>query len=292
MVDTRIKGYLYIFAAAVFWGSSGTLARFLFTHLFPTFLVVESRVMIAGLVLILSLLIYNRNLLIVRPRDLGDFALLGVFGIAASNYTYYAAMQITGVGIAILMQYTAPVLVAAYAILAKHEKITPVKILAIGLSLSGTAILLGAFSSNVKLTSTGIVLGILSAIFFAFFNVYNRVAAKHYSTWTALAYSLLCASLFWILFDYAFPSTCAGIKVMHLPTLLIFSMTSVLIPYYFYFTGLKYLVPSTAVIVSTLEPVVAIVTAYLFLGEKMSVSQLAGGVLVILSVVVLEQFQQ
>ncbi|MGC8595643.1 MAG: DMT family transporter [Candidatus Kryptoniota bacterium] len=292
MIDSRIKGYLYIFAAAVFWGSSGTAAKFLFSHSYSTLLVVESRVIIAAITLFSLLLIYDRNLLVVRVRDLSDFAFLGVFGIAGSNYTYYAAMQVTGVGIAILMQYTAPVLVAAYAVLAKHEKITPVKILAIGLSLSGTAILLGAFGSSVKLSSTGIVLGILSSFFFAFFNVYNRVAAKDYSTWTALAYTLLFASLFWILFDFTFPSVYAAIRVMHIPALLIFSMTSVLIPYFFYFSGLKYLVPSTAVIVSTLEPVVAIVTAFFVLGEGMKVTQLAGGALVILSVVILEMFQQ
>lgn len=292
MTDSRIKGYLYIFAAAVFWGSSGTAAKFLFSHSFSTLLVVESRVIIATLVLFLLLLIYDRKLLSIRPYDLKDFALLGVFGIAGSNFTYYSAMQVTSVGIAILMQYTAPVLVAAYAILAKHEEIKPVKIVAIALSLSGSAVLLGAFSSNVKITSAGIILGLLSSIFFAFFNVYNRVAAKEYSTWTALAYTLLCASLFWIMFDIVVPSAYATVQIEHLPELAIFSMMSILIPYFFYFTGLKYLVPSTAVIVSTLEPVVAIVTAYFILGEGMRASQLAGGILVIVSVVILEIYRQ
>ena len=292
MADTnsrnRLNGYLNIFIAALLWGSSATAAKFFFQHDISPLLVVESRVIIAGLVLTILLLIARPHLLEVKLGDLRDFALLGIIGVAGSNYTYYAAIKETSVAIAILMQYTAPVLVALYMVAARQEKISGIKSTAIILSLAGCTVMLGVFNNDVRITFLGIVLGTLSAFCFAFFNVYAKIASKRYPVWTVLTYTLISASVFWIVLDtladtgIKFP----GVDVM--ATLLVFSITSVLLPYVFYFGGLKTLKPSTAIVVSTLEPVVAIVTAFIFLGETLHLTQIAGGIFVIGAVILLE----
>lgn len=251
-------------------------------------LVVQSRVIVTALFLTAVLLLLNRKLLSVSPRDLIDFALLGVIGVAGANYAYYMAIQATNVGIAILLQYTAPAIVAAYMLLSRQEKISGVKTLAIVLSLGGSAIMLGAFSPDVHITTVGILFGVASAVCFAFFNVYNKVAGKHYSVWTALTWTLICAGLFWVVVDILSRTDLTPIGYRELAILTGFSFSSVLIPYYFYFTGLKHLAASTAIIVSTLEPVVAICTSFIFLGEKMEVFQIAGGIFIVSAVVLLE----
>ncbi len=288
----HLRGYLSIFVAALFWGSSGTAARFLFEHNISPLLVVESRVMIAAVILTTVLLFTNPNLLKIRLVDLRDFFLLGVFGVAGSNYTYYAAIKETNVGIAILMQYTAPVIVAVYVISTGIEKIDRIKILAIVLSLSGCAVMLGLFNKDVHITSLGIFLGALSAFCFAFFNIFNKIACKQYSIWTALAYTLLSASIFWIILDL-FINTGTKLNTnREFLSLIIFSFSSVLIPYYFYFSGLRILVPSTAVVVSTLEPVVAIVTAFLILGETLYWMQIVDGIFIVVAVLLLEVYRE
>ena len=288
----RLRGYLSIFIAALFWGSSGTAAKFLFEHDVSPLLVVESRVIIAAVFLATFFIVANRQMLRINPGDLKDFALLGIIGVAGSNYTYYMAIQVTTVGIAILMQYTAPVLVALYMVMTKQEKISRIKILAIVLSLAGCAVMLGAFNPDVHITTFGIILGTLSAFCFAFFNIFNKVASKHYSVWTALTYTLLSTSAFWIILDLFVHEGIRVVNFNEFTTLAVFSFTSVLIPYFFYFSGLRLLLPSTAVIVSTLEPVVAIVTAFVFLGETLRLLQVTGGVLVILAVALLEVYRE
>ncbi len=255
-------------------------------------LVVQSRVIIAAVFLVTVLALFNRRLLIVSPRHILDFALLGIIGVAGSNYTYYMAIQITNVGIAILMQYTAPTLVAIYMVLSRQERVSGVKSLAIVLSLSGSAVMLGAFSPNVHITMLGIFLGMLSALCFAFFNVYNRVASKEYSTWTALTWTLVCGAAFWIILDAVTGPVKGDIGIQEMWTLTIFSFSSIVIPYYFYFTGLRHLAASTAVIVSTLEPVVAILTSFIILGESMSLTQTLGGIFVVGAVILLEVFKE
>jgi drug/metabolite transporter (DMT)-like permease len=253
---------------------------------------VESRVIIAAVVLTIFLLATRPQMMKIKLADLKDFALLGIVGVAGSNYTYYAAIKETNVAIAILMQYTAPVLVALYMVMTKQEKISGVKTTAIILSLAGCTIMLGVFNSDVRITFFGIILGTLSAFCFAFFNIYARIANKHYSVWTVLTYTIISASVFWVVLDnlvntgIAFPdANVAGI-------LFAFSFTSALLPYVFYFRGLKRLKPSTAIVVSTLEPVVAITTAFIFLGETLHVTQIAGGVFVIGAVILLEVYRE
>ena len=294
-MNLRLRGYLSIFAAASFWGASATAAKFLFEHRISPMLVVQSRVIIAAVVLVAFLLVLDRRHLQVAFRDLRDFALLGVIGVAGSNYTYYMAIQVTSVGIAILMQYTAPALVAIYVFITKQEKVSRTKAFAVVLSLAGSMIMLGAFDPKMHITALGIFFGIVSALCFAFFNVYNKVATKHYTVWTALTWTLLFAGAFWLILDVIF-----GAKTLKIGTigsseiwmLTGFSLSSILIPYFFYFTGLKHLPASTAIIVSTLEPVVAIVSSFLVLGETLSFSQIAGGLFIVTAVILLEVYKE
>ena len=284
----RLRGYLNISGAALFWGSSATAAKFLFEHSISPLLVVESRVIIAAILLTGGFLLGNRRILRVKFSDLRDLFLLGVIGVVGANYTYYAAIQETSVAIAILMQYTAPAIVAAYMVLSKQEKISRVKIYAISMSLAGCAILLGVFSNDVHITALGFFFGILSAFCFAFFNVFNKIASKNYSVWTALVYTLISAAVFWLLLDVFINAHIRIASSQELVTLTIFSIMSVLIPYYFYFSGLKILLPSTAIVVSTLEPVIAITTAFVILGESLHWTQVIGGFFVIAAVILLE----
>lgn len=249
---------------------------------------VESRVIIAALVLIVFLLSTRPQMLKVKLADLKDFALLGIIGVAGSNYTYYAAIKETSVAIAILLQYTAPVIVALYMVATKQEKISGIKTTAIILSFTGCAVMLGLIDHDVRITFLGFFLGAMSAFCFAFFNIYAKFANKHYSVWTVLTYTVASASIFWIALD-AFVNP--GIKfpgVSITMALVVFSFASALFPYIFYFRGLKKLRSSTAIVVSTLEPVVAIVTAFAFLGETLQAMQIAGGVFVVAAVILLE----
>ncbi len=284
----KLKGYLSIFGAALFWGTSATAAKSLFERNISPLLLVESRVILAAVFLVTVFLIVNRKLLSVRPADLWDFALLGILGVAGSNYTYYMAIQETTVGIAILMQYTAPALVAAFMVITRQESISRVKLIALLSSLAGCTVMLGAFDPAIHLTPLGITFGMLSALCFAFFNVYYKAASKHYPIWTALTYTLLSAGVFWIILDVFFRTGIAVSTTGEVWALVLFSISSALIPYFFYFNGLKYLVPSTAIIVSTLEPVIAIFSAFVILGETLYLEQIAGGALVILAVILLE----
>jgi drug/metabolite transporter (DMT)-like permease len=82
--------------------------------------------------------------------DLLRMFVLGILGVAASNYLYYLAIQRTNVATAIILQYTAPVWVLLYTIARGMQKPTLQRIAAVALAVSGIALVIGIFGSRIS----------------------------------------------------------------------------------------------------------------------------------------------
>src|SRR6185312_1483282 len=121
-----LRGFLYIAVATFFWGFSATLGRAAFTgKLLPSLrirgidpvILSQCRTGFSFLALAVWLIARRGTSLLRVPwRDLAKLALLGLAGLAVSNYFYYLAIQRTNVATAIIVQYTAPVWVLLYMV--------------------------------------------------------------------------------------------------------------------------------------------------------------------------------
>lgn len=285
----EFKGYMMVMGASLFWGGSATAAKFLLNRHLDTLLIVQTRVTFACLLLLPYLLLTQPAVLRIRLRDLWRLALLGVLGVAGSNFTYYFAIKESTVATAILIQYTAPLLVVAYAAYSGEEKITAVKLAAATMSLVGCFMAVGAYDlSLLRISPLGLISAIGSVFTWAFMNVYTRHLLSRYTLWTVMFYAIATASAFWLVVQP--PWVIAGLDLA--PDLwgglIVLSVFSVLIPHTLYFSGLQYVVASRAIITSTLEPVIAIVTAALFLGEYLAFGQTVGALVVLAAIVLLQ----
>jgi drug/metabolite transporter, DME family len=286
---SELRGYIMILGAASLWGLSATGAKALLDQHVETILIVQTRVTFSCLLMTASVLLFKPQILRVPLKDLYRFALLGMIGVAGANFTYYFTIKESTVATAILIQYTAPILVLGYGVITKEEQLSAVKIIAALLSLAGCFLAAGAYDVHVlKITPIGVVSGIGSVLSFAFLNVSMRHLVGRYSVWTVILYSLAFASIMWMVINPPWNI------VAHLPepgmweVLVGFAAVSVLIPHTLYASGLRFVVPSRAIITSTFEPIVAIVSAALLLGEYLQPVQVMGAVLVILAIVTLQ----
>jgi len=285
----EFKGYMMVMGASLFWGGSATAAKFLLNLHLDTLLIVQTRVTFACLIMLPYLLITKPGVLRVRPGDLWQFALLGIVGIAGSNFTYYFAIKESTVATAILIQYTAPLLVMAYAAYSREEKITGVKIAAALISLLGCFFAVGAYDlSLLKISPLGLLSAVASVFTFAFMNLYTRHLLSRYSLWTVTFYAIGSAAAFWLIIQPPWVIATLNLGADVWGGLTALAVVSVLIPHTLYFSGLRYVVASRAIITSTLEPVVAIVTAAFFLGEYLAFGQTIGALLVIGAIVLLQ----
>ena len=285
----ELKGYFLIMLAAVFWGISATIAKFLLNQSLDTILIVQTRVTFSFVFLLAGYLLFRRDLLRVHLKDLYRFALLGICGVSGANFTYYFTIKESTVATAILLQYTAPLLVLAYAALSREEELTPVKFGAAGVSLLGCFFAVGAYDAGtLELTPIGLVSGIGSIVTFAFMTIYIRHLVMKYSVWTVTIYTFGFASLFWLVVNPPWEIAAATVSGETWGALFVLAIISVLIPHTAFFSGLQYVVPARAMITSTLEPIVAIASAALFLGEYLNPLQVVGAVLVLAAIAVLQ----
>jgi drug/metabolite transporter (DMT)-like permease len=284
----KLKGYFFIAIAATLWGASATIVKHLFNIQYPPLIIVQTRVSIAFAVLLVFFLVTNPRILAFRIRDVPHFFFVGVCGIAGSNYFYYFAIKESNVATAIVVQYSAPIMVALYAILVQHEKMTRFKLLSLIFSTVGIFLAVGGLNGLLVANHKGIVLALAAAVSYAIFNLAGKPLTKKYSVWPSLVFTLGAATLFWMIVQPPQTILASGYSFADWKVFTLVSTTSILVPYSFYFFGLQYLSPTRAIITSTLEPVVAIATEFIFLGGTMGSLQVVGAVLVIGSIILLE----
>jgi DME family drug/metabolite transporter len=291
---------VYIASAAFLWGVAATLGRAAFTgRLLLTgqtlrpidpLILSQSRTTFSFILLALALLLLRGwKRLRLPAADLGRMFALGVLGVAASNYLYYLSIQRTNVATAIILQYTAPVWVLLYTVARGLQKPTVRRVAAVGLAVTGIALVIGIFGSGgFRLDAIGVMAALGAAFSFAFYNIGGHSILARYDRWTVLMYVILSASLFWIIVNPPWKIVAAHYSGNQWLFLLVFSLLSVLAPFALYFAGLQHLEPTRAIVVSCLEPVFSIVIAAGVLGEVMRPLQTIGIALVLVAIVVVQ----
>ncbi len=286
----HLKGYIAISLAAIMWGVAASVAKSFFNKAYEPLILVQMRVTLSFAVMFLFFLTTNRLLLVFRLRDIPHVLIVGILGVAGSNYFYYAAIKETNVSTSILVQYTAPIMVMLYAVLFQKEKLTVAKLSALILSIGGIVLAVGAYNPEViKGSQKGIIFALLAAVSFSIFNISGKSLTQKYSIWTGLIYLLGAATLFWSFINTPLDIVRANYSAEDWKVFCIIALISILIPYSLYYYGLKHIQSSKAIIISTLEPVVAIVSEWLFLNGKMGILQITGAVSVITAILLLQR---
>jgi drug/metabolite transporter (DMT)-like permease len=294
-----LRGFLYIGVAAFFWGLSASLGRAAFTgRLLPhsgirsidPLILSQCRTSFSFLAVALGLTARRglRPLLLPWP-DVAKLFVLGLAGVAASNYFYYLAIQRTNVATAIIVQYTAPVWVLLYMVARGAERLTASKLGSVLLAITGIALVIGIFRhGGMQLDAVGVIAALIAAFSFTYYNIGGHYLLARYDRWTVLLYTTLAASLFWIIVNPPGKIVAAHYSPTAWLFLAVFSFLSVLLPFTFYFAGLELLVPTKAIIASCLEPVFSILIAAIALKEVVGPVQ-AVGIVMVLSAIVLAQ---
>lgn len=306
-----LRGYLFIALATLFWGISAALGRAVFTgrlvlgsgemHAIDPLILAQSRTTISFLVLA-PILLLSRGTAGLRMtwREMGQCAMVGVLGIAISNYAYYLAIQQTTVATAIILQYTAPVFVLLYMVASRQQHATAQRVTGVVLAVAGSVFAIGVVgwswkfpwlavsSREVKFNALGVGAALLAALSFSFYNVYARGLVKRNDRWKVLLYAVLGAALAWAILNPPWKVIAAHYSQAQWTFMLLFAVTSVLIPFSLYFAGLQYLDPTRAIVTSCLEPVFAILIAAVTLGEILGPLQVVGIVVTLTATVLIQ----
>lgn len=287
MSPDRLRGLLYVLVGSSLWGLSGTAAQVLFQrHGVTPQGLVTMRVAGAGLLL----------LVIVRPpfprahwRPLLVFAVLGV---AAVQYTYFAAIALTNVATATFLQYTAMPMIAAYEVVRGRAHLTRSRALALGAAIAGvSALAVGgpAGLAVVTLNPLGLLFGLLSGVTAAVYVLTSVPLVRGIGPWATTTWGFLIAAMPMALLapPWAVRATGRPLEVALLVAFVVVFGT--LIAFGLFLASLRHLPPTEAAITSTAEAVAAAGAALLVLGVALRPLQYAGGAGILVAVLVLQR---
>ena len=212
---------------------------------------------------------------------------LGALGYATPATLYFTALERIDASLVALILYTYPVFVTLAAAVLGRDRLTPARCTALVVASCGTLlVLLGAGGLSVDLLAVALAFG--AAVAYTVYvlvadTVVHRMPPLVLSAWVMTGASLALAARAVVTggLDLGFgPAGWLWIACM--------AIVSTVVGMFAFFAGLRRTGPSTAAILSTFEPVVTAGLAALALGEFLTPAQLAGGLLVLSSVAVLQ----
>ena len=282
-----IKGYALIVLAALLWSTLGSFYKDLINSYGITPLSIAFfRAVLSGSVLLVGLLFFRPQLLVVEWRDIPLLVSFGVFGVAGFFMVYVFAVDSAGVGVAAVLLYTAPVWITIISRQFLGETISHRQWMALGLAFLGCTLVVDIYNlEQMKTNAVGILFGLASGLGYALYSVFNKASVKRYSPWTVLLYGMSIGAL--ILLPMQSMSEVVG--ALQMPPVLLrllgVALVATLGSGLAFATGLKFVPVSSAGVVANLEPVSAVVLAFLLFGEMMTGGQLLGGVLIIIGAI-------
>ncbi len=287
---TKSKKTISIFAvllAAALWGTAGIFVRNVEGSLTEMQLVF-GRALISTILIGGIMLIKDKSLFKIKLKDIWLFVCLGLFSIVAFNFCYYKTMSLASLSVAAVLLYTAPFFVIIISALFFKEKITLRKTVSLFVAFVGCLFVSGFLESGGKVSGKAIVFGLLTGLGYGLYTVFGgMLIRKGYSTFTINFYAFLVAALVClpIIGLNGFKTICySGNKLLIVLGMALFNTV---IPYLLYSFGLKTINGSNALIMATLEPVVATLVGTFIFGEDITVYGVIGIALVLLAVIIL-----
>lgn len=268
------EGYGEIITASVLWGFAGILARMISDM--PAQSIIFYRAAFAAAIFFTALLI-SGNLKMIKLADKKIYIFLFAILQAATMLTYFISILNASVSVAVLLLYTAPVYVTVLSPRLLKENLTKKGIIALVLSAAGIVLIVDPGKLEFSGYSFGVLAGILSGIAYAFQIMTSKYLSQRYSGYTQAFWGFVIATL--ILFPASFvPLDVVFINMNYLILLAIFPT---ILAVSLYFNGLKKVKASSASILGLIEPVSAVILAFLILHEQISTLEIIGGVLIL-----------
>lgn len=286
-------GYGFVMIAAMLWAVSGSSAKYLFHQGITPFQLVQLRITLATVCLFLWLFIKKKPLLRIAKIDLIYFMILGVFGMAAVQFTYLFAISKIHVAAAILLQYMAPIFIALFSVIFAGEKLKGSTLAAIMMATVGCWLVVGGYNLNVlSMNIVGIISGIASAIAFAWYSIHGEYGMRKYNPWTVLFYAFLFAAVVWNVFHPPLEAFFYQRSLLEWWWIFYIAIFGTVLPFGLYLEGVNLIRSTRSSITGMLEPIAAGFFSYIFLNEVMEPLQLAGAVLVIFAIILLQLKQE
>ena len=253
------------------------------------------------LCLLILVLIVEPARLRVASREWPLLLVYGVIGIALVQWLYFVAIARLPVGLALLLEFTAPVLVALWARFVQHQNLGRSLWLALALALGGLTLVAQVWQ-GIALDAVGVVAGLGAAVSLATYYIAGKQAVTGRDTLSLAFWAFVVATIFWTIAHpwWTVPWSALRVTVdlqgsldqIEVPVWGLVAwivLLGTVAPFLLVIGALRHLLATQAGIVGMVEPVMAGVIAWVWLGEALSATQIVGAAIVLSGIFVAQR---
>lgn len=302
-VRRRALGYSLYLIAALLFAFNGTIAKSILLTGISGARLTQMRVTAAFVLLLVVVVVVDRRRLRIRRDEWLPLLAFGVGGVAMTQWLYFVAIARMPVGVALIIEFTAPIWVALWIRFGMRQPVRGTVWAALGLAMVGLA-MVAQIWQGFALDSVGVLAAVGAAIALAlYFLLGERQSHPPYQR-DAISLTMWgfgAAALFWAVAQpwWTFPwhdlqgdgaplgAEGPGVSLWVLTTWMI--VLGTLTPFLLIVMALHHLTAAQASVVGLTEPLLASIVAWLALGEVLTWLQVLGGMIVIAAVVLAER---
>ena len=291
-------GYTYMTVGLFFFAVNGPVAKLALINGLESAQLSAFRIEGAFICLLLAALFVSRKELKVKRNEILPLIGYGFFGVAMTQFLYFVAIKRIEVGVALIIEYTAPLFVALYVRFVMKKEVSKRVWFSLLLALIGLSLITQVWTGS-KLDPFGVLCAFGAAIALAIYFIGGEPLAAKRNPIALTALSMGVGAIFWMIVQpwwtlpwnllsnpvslpHELGSVSLGLIVAYI---VIFGTVA---PFWLYFIAFKYLDSKKAAIFGLLEPVGASITALFLLGESFIGIQILGGALVLIGVIYAE----
>jgi drug/metabolite transporter (DMT)-like permease len=290
-------GYAMALGAGTLFAINGTVSKVMLESGLSSMRLTQVRCTGALIGLALIILATRPQALRTNRRELLYLAAFGVFGVALVQLFYFLAIHRLEIGVSLLIQYLGPLFVALFAFFVLREHVRGRIWIALALALGGLTLVVDLWH-GVSLDGLGVLFSLCSAVTFAGYMLLAEHAVGRRDPISLLCFGFLFASIFWAIVQpwWSFPFDVPGKSVsllgrlsgVHMPLWALMTwmiLIGTIIPFFLIVGSMRHITATRAGILAMVEPVVASVVAYAWLGETLNGTTLVGGAVVLCGIV-------
>jgi drug/metabolite transporter (DMT)-like permease len=282
VLSPRFVGLVCIFLSASGFGAMPIFAKYAYADGIDLPTLLFLRFIIAGL--LMAFVMVLRGMAWPRGRNFWVLVAMGGLGYAGQAFCYFGALQYATAGLTALLLYLYPVIVTLISALLFRRQLTRLRLLAVFAALFGTGLAVGGSLGG---SLPGIVLGVGAALIYSVYILVGERVTESEDAIASGAVVMLSGAVVYGLVVFiggepAWPVTLGGWGAV-----VSISLFSTVLAIVGFLAAMQRLGAADAATFSTLEPIVTVLLAALFLGEEIGLWQALGGSIILAAVIVL-----
>lgn len=279
------KGLLMAALGAAMWGGSGVAGQYLLQDCaFTTEWLVVTRMLLAGtILLVLDVCFHRANLLAVwRDRqDAKELIAFALIGMLAVQYTYFASIKHGNAAAATVLQYLMPIVIVCYTTLSTRRLPPSRDLFCVALAVLGTFLLVTHCDlGQLSIPAVAVIWGLLSALSAAFYTVQPKRLIRKWRATLIIGWGMLIGGivLAFLCPPWEFNGHWDATAAIIYAYIIIFGTV---VAFGCYLGSLKYIQPTEASVLGSIEPLTAIALSVLLLGIPFAFMDALGSAMIL-----------